>query len=236
MLRKIVLGVSALALAGAGVVATGGVAGAKTTPVQGTFSCASTGTTTITPGIVLTIPPITKPGKPDKPGKDKAPKYVTTGSGTGCTGTATAGSLPTGYTLSSKSKGFSRALIQPPSSCSNPARVAKVKITFDNGEKLKVSQTTGTNIAFNPITQVSTPFPGCGSTTQVASAFALAHFNERIKVVSTGVSTGKAFNGKTVTSTSVTTQTIGDQLTLAGTTTGVTHLDGDPAFSTLTIG
>ena len=235
MLRKIVLGVSALALVSVGVVATGGVAGAKKTPVQGTFSCASTGFTTINPGLVLSIPPITKPGKPDKPGKDKGPKYVSTGSGSGCGGSATAGTAPTSYTLSSKSKGLSHALLQPPSSCSNPARVAKVKITFNTGDKLKVSQTTGSSIAYNPGTNVSTPFPACGSDSTTANNFAIAHINDRIKVISTGVSTGKAYTGKTVTSTSITTQTLGDELTLA-LTTGVTRLDADPAYSTLTIG
>jgi hypothetical protein len=236
MLRKLVLGVSALALVSTGILATGGVAGAKTTPVQGSFSCASTGFTTIKPGIVLSIPPITKPGKPDKPGKDKKPTYSSSGSGSGCTGIATAGTLPTGYTITSKSKGLSRALLQPASSCSAPARVAKAKITFNTGEKLKVSQTTGSSIAFNPTTLVSTPFPPCGSDSTTATNFALAHLNDRIKVISTGVSTGKAFNGKTVTSTSITTQTLGDQLVLAGGEPGVTRLDGDPAFSTLTIG
>lgn len=135
-----------------------------------------------------------------------------------------------------RKKGLSRALLQPASSCGAPARVAKVQIAFDPGEKLKVNQTTSSSIAFNPTTLVSTPFPPCGSDSTTAVNFAIAHFNDRIKVISTGVSTGKTFVGKTVTSTSITTQTLGNQLTVANTPTGVTRLDADPAFTTLTIG
>jgi hypothetical protein len=235
MVRKMVLAVSALALACGGIVATEGVAYAKKIAPTGTLSCTTTGFTTITPGILLSIPPIVRPGKPDKPGKDKKPKYVSTGTLTGCTGTETAGILPTSATSSSKSKGLSRALIQPASSCSAPARVAKAKITLNTGLKLKVNQTTGSSIAFNPTTQVQTPFPPCGADSATANAFAAAHASDRIMVVSTGVSTGKAYLGRTVTSTSVTVQTLFDQLVLSLAEPGVVQLDADPAFSTLTI-
>ena len=227
MIRRIVLAGSALVLAGVGIAGTGAVAQAAKPVLNGTLSCHASGFTTISPGIVLNLPVGTK---------DKGPKFVAQGGSSGCTGSATSGVLPTSVTSTSKSKGTSRALVQPASACSQPARVAKTKITFNTGDKLKVNETTGSSIAFNPVTHVSTPFPPCGSPSSTATTFAFAHLSDRIKVVSTGVSTGKAFPGKTVTSTSVTTQTLGDELALSQTATGVTRLDADPAFSTFTIG
>ena len=155
MIRRTVICVSAVALTFCGTIASGGVAhAAGKTPVDGTLHCASSGFTTITPGILLVIPNLPN----GKPGKDKKPKYISTGDGTACTGTATAGVKPSSVHVTSKSKGLSRSLI-PAASCSAPDRVAKAKFTFDTKDKLKVSQTTGRSFAFNATTHVRDGVP-----------------------------------------------------------------------------
>jgi hypothetical protein len=224
---------SALALAGIGAV-TEGTASAAKIPLQGTLSCTSAGQTAIIPGLVLTSAQLPQPKM-----KDKKPKYLTTGTGSACSGTTTSGTAPTSYTLTSKAKGLSRLIVNPNADCNAPGRAAKTKITFNQGSKAKVLMVSEVgNYAFNPNTEVSTPFPACGSGTQVAIDFALAHLNDRIETRSSGVIPGnsKAYAGKLVETKSVTTETLGGQLTLAQTATGVTLLHGDPAFSTLTIG
>src|SRR4051812_28236160 len=129
MFRRILLTFSALALACVGILGTEGVAHAGKVVVDGSLDCTASGFTTITPGLVISIPPIQRPNKPDKPGKDKKPKYVSSGTSSGCTGTSSQGVTPTSVTNSTgKSKGLSRALVQPASSCGAAARVAKVKI------------------------------------------------------------------------------------------------------------
>jgi hypothetical protein len=171
--------------------------------------------------------------------KDKKPKYLTTGTGSACSGTTTSGTAPTSYTLTSKAKGLSRLIVNPNADCNAPGRAAKTKITFNQGSKAKVLMVSEVgNYAFNPNTQVSTIFPPCGSSSAVATAFAQAHLNDRIETRSSGViaSTSKAYAGKVLETVSVTTETLGGQLALSLTPTGVTLLHGDPAFSTLTIG
>lgn len=211
-----------------GLAASVGTASASKKPVlNGTLSCVTTGTTTITPGIVLTSAQLTK-------GKDKAPKYVTNGGTQGCTGTTASGTQPTSYTLSSKAKGTSRLLVGAP--CDTVGRVAKTKITFNTGDKLKANMTSElSNYAFNPTTHVSTQFPPCGGSAADANAFVAAHVNDRIESRSHGVSLGKAYPGRTIDTDSVTTVTLSQELSASLTTTGVTSLTGDPAFSTLTI-
>jgi hypothetical protein len=221
-----------LALAGLGAV-TEGTAGAAKVITQGTLSCASGGSTSITPGIVLTSAQLPQPKM-----KDKKPKYVTTGSGS-CTGTTTSGTGATGYTLSSKSKGLSRLLVNPNADCNAPGRGAKTKMTLNQGSKVKVLMVSeASNYAYNPNTQVSTQFPPCGSSTATAIAFAVAHALDRIETRSSGTipTKSKAYPGKVVKTRSRTVQTIQGQLALSQTPSGVTLLHADQAHSTLTIG
>jgi hypothetical protein len=222
---------SGLAIAGLGAMAEG-TAGAAKVSLDGHIACASSGSTAIKPGILLTSNLLPK-------GKDKKIKYTTTGTGSGCTGSVTGGSLPSGFTTSSKSKGLSRVLVQPASACTSTLRTSKTKITFNTGAKVKVTLISDlNNYAFNTTTQVSTPFPPCGSPAGVATQFAVDHANDRIEARSHGLSGGKAFKGKNVVSKSVTTETLIAELADANDATGVgvTLLHGDPAFTTLTIG
>jgi hypothetical protein len=224
---------SGLAVGGLGAL-TGGTAGAAKPPLQGTLSCTSSGQTAIKPGLVLTTNQLPPPKR-----KDKKPKYTTTGTGSSCTGSTTSGIAPTSYTLSSKAKGLSRLIVNPNADCNAPGREAKTKIKFNQKSKVKVLMVSEvSNYAFNPITQVSTPFPPCGSGQNVATAFAGAHANERIETRSVGTipSTSKAYAGKVVKTRSMTTETLAGQLGLSLTENGVTLLHGDPAFSKLTIG
>jgi hypothetical protein len=229
------VGVAALtsALVLGGLVATSvGVASAKKIVVQGTLSCTTAGTTTITPGLVLQKTNLTPPKY-----KDKKPKFVTAGSGSACTGTTTSGLQPTSYTLTSKAKGLSRLIVNPDADCNAPGRLAKTKITFNTGDKLKADMVSEVgNYAYNTATGVSTPFPACGSGSDVAIAFAVAHANDRIETRSTGTSTGKAYAGKVIHTKSVTVQTLSQELAASNTATGVTSLSAESAFSTLTIG
>jgi hypothetical protein len=223
-------GMAALATA----IAVGGLAGgvgtasAKKVALNGTLTCFTSGTTTISPGIVLTSALLPK-------GKDKKPKYTTTGASTSCEGTTTSGIQPTSFTLTSKAKGNSRLLVGAP--CETTGRATKMKITFNTGDKLKVVLTGDLqNYAFNAETEVSTPFPACGSGLQAAVDFATAHAGDRIEVRSEGTSTGKAYAGKTVVSDSVTSVTLAQELGVSQTPTGVTSLSADPEFSSLEIG
>jgi hypothetical protein len=233
MLKKYAAGAIAGAVALTGLTLIGtGTASAKKAVLQGTLQCATGGQTTITPGLVLTTAQLPPPKM-----KDKKPKYVTASSGA-CTGTSTSGTTPAAITtLSGKAKGTSRVIARPASACNEPGRTTKTKITFNTGDKVKTVLTSEVgNYAFNPVTEVSTPFPPCGSDTAVALAFSQAHTNDRIETRSTGISGGKAYAGKLITTKSVTTETIGDQFNLSLTPNGVALLHGDPAFSTLTIG
>lgn len=219
-----------LALVGLGAV-TADSAGAAKIITQGNLSCTSAGQTSISPGLVLTSANLPK-------GKDKKPKYITSGSGSGCTGTTASGTAPTSYTLSSKSKGLSRLISNPNADCTAPGRASKTKITFNTGAKVKVSLVTETtNYAFDDDTEVSTPFPPCGSDAQVALAFAAEHGDEQIETRSAGTIPGnsKAYPGKVVRTRSVTQETLQGQLALSLTDAGVTLLKADSAFSTLTI-
>jgi hypothetical protein len=233
-----------LAVAGIGALSEG-TAGAAKVITQGTLSCASGGQTAIIPGIVLTSAQL--PGYPTKP-KDKKPKYITTGNGSGCTGTTTSGTQPSSYTLSSKAKGTSRLLVNPNADCNAPGRTAKTKITFNTGAKAKVAMLSEVNnYAFTVAGHggdqahaagTSAVFPPCGSGSAVAIDFAVDHANDRIETRSSGTIplNGKAYPGKVVKTRSRTTETIVGQLALAQTATGVALLHGDPAHSTFTIG
>lgn len=224
------LGMGALAaVIAVGALAAGvGTASARKPVLDGTLSCATNGTTTITPGILLTSSQL-----PD--GKDKKPKYVTKGGTAGCGGTTTSGTQPTSFTLTGIAKGTSRLLVGGP--CDATGRVSKTKIILDTGDKLKVRLTSELrNYAFDSAHQTSTPFPPCGSDVGTAIAFANGHAGDRIETRSTGVSTGKSYPGKTVTSVSVTTVTLETELSIAQSPNGITSLTGDPAYSTLTIG
>jgi hypothetical protein len=233
---------SGLALAGLGALGAE-TAGAAKVVTQGTLSCMSGGTTAINPGIVLTSAQL----KPPK-FKDKKPKYVTNGTGSACTGATVSGTQPSSYTLSSKSKGTSRLLVNPNADCNAPGRAAKTKITFNTGAKAKVNMVSeqnnyvytvaghAGNSPHGPATSVQ--FPPCGSGTAVALAFAVDHGNDRIETRSQGTipSNGKAYPGKVVKSRARTTETIVTQLALSQTSTGVTLLHGDTSISTTTIG
>jgi hypothetical protein len=221
---------AAIAL-GSMAVGVGPVA-AKTAALQGNLHCTPGGSTTISPGILLTANLLPN-------GKDKKIKYVTSGAGA-CTGTATAGGpSPTSFTTASKSKGLSRLLVQPASACSNVPRFSKTSVTFPTGAKMKVNLASDlVNYAYNTTTHVSTPFPACGGDSSVATAFAIAHATDRIETRSHGTSTGKAYSGKLVTSISRTTETLIAELADANDPSGVgiTVLHGDPTISTFQIG
>ena len=230
-IRRVIVAGSAAALACASLVATGaGVAQAKGAALTGSLTCAPSGSTTISPGIVLTSAQLPK-------GKDHKIKYTTHGTGS-CTGTATAGGpSPTSFTTDSKSKGDSRLLVQPASACTNVGRASTTKVTFGNGAKMKVTLVGEvSSYAYNVGSHVSTQFPACGSDASVANAFAVAHASDRVEVRSHGTSTGKAYSGKAVTSISRTTETLIQELAAANTSTGVTILHGDPTISTFQIG
>jgi hypothetical protein len=234
-IRKIGAAALASGLAMTGLVAlTGETAGAAKIPLQGTLSCTSAGSTAIIPGLVLTSAQLPQPKM-----KDKKPKYITTGSGSACSGTTTSGTAPSSYTLSSKAKGLSRLIVNPNADCNAPGRAAKTKITLNQGSKIKVTMVSEVgNYAYNTATQVSTPFPPCGSSPAVATAFAGAHANDRIETRSQGViaSNSKAYAGKVVKTRSRTTETLAGQLSLSLTPGGVTLLHADSAISTLTVG
>lgn len=235
--RKVGVAALASALALGGMIAGSvGEAVAAKPVLQGTLSCAASGSTTISPGLVLTTSQLPPPKF-----KDKKPKYTTNGAGSGCTGTTTSGTMPTSITsISSKAKGDSRVISNPNAVCTNVGRASKTKVTFSTGDKLKTTLTSDVNnYAFTPTgptTGTLTSFPPCGSSTATALAFAAAHIGDRIATVSHGVSGGKAYAGKNITSTSVTTETLGQELTISQTPTGVTLLHGDPAYSTFVIG
>ncbi len=216
-----------------GLVATSvGDASAAKVLLQGTLSCTTGGTTTITPGLVLQKTNLAPPKY-----KDKKPKYDTIGTGSACTGTTSSGTQPTSYTLTSKAKGLSRLIVNPDVDCNAPGRVAKTKITFNTGDKLKADMLSEVgNYAFNTSTHVSTPFPACGGDSNAATAFAGAHANDRIETRSTGTSTGKAYTGKVIHTKSVTTQTLAQELIVSNSPGGVASLSADTAYSTITIG
>jgi hypothetical protein len=192
-----------------------------------------TGSTAISPGLLLQASQLPK-------GKDKAAKYTTTGGGNSCTGTTVTGTMPSSFTLSSKAKGVTRLVEVPAALCNTPGRVAKTKIAFNTGDKVKALLTTDTTTyAFTPTgpnTGTSTAFPACGSPNSVAVAFAIAHINDRIESRSSGLSLGKAYPGKMIKTDSVTVETLGSQLTAAQSATGVTLLHGDPNYGSFTIG
>lgn len=227
-MRRIGLAALASAVAFGGLVAGEAPVSAAKPVLTGTLSCAASSTININPSLVLSIPE----KKPGKPGKDKGPKFNSTGTLSGCTGTETSGvPKPTGATTSSKSKGTSR-LCQG-GGAGGGSTGTKNKITWNTGAKSKVISSTSSLSTFNTATQTVTPIPSFATLAE-AVAFVTAHATERLHFTLTGVSTGKAYKGRTFTTTVVTTENIQNLFIVQCPGAGISALHLDPAFSKFT--
>jgi hypothetical protein len=236
-MRRIGMATLASAVALGGMVIGIGPASAGKPSLAGTLSCNASGTINISPSLVLAIPNKKEATatKPAKPGKDKGPKYNSTGTLLNCTGSEPVSHLtpPTGATTTSKSKGASRLCTGGGAGGSSAG--TKNKITFNNGAKGKVTSSQSPLSAFNTGTQVFTPAPPTGSPLAVAAAWVFDHINERLAFTTTGTAAGKVYGGKHVATTVVTTETLGNLFTVQCAGAGISALHLDPVYSTTVI-
>ncbi len=223
----------ASAVALGGMVIGIGPASAGKPSLSGTLQCASSGTINISPSLVLAIPD-KKPAtatKPAKPGKDKGPKYTSSGALSSCTGSEPVSHLtsPTAATTTSKSKGTSRLCTGGGAGGSSAG--TKNKITFNNGAKGKVTSSQSPLSAYNTGTNTFTPAPPTGSPLPVAAAWVIDHFTERLSFTTTGTAAGKVYGGRHVVTTVVTTETLGNLFTVQCAGAGISALHLDPQYS-----
>jgi hypothetical protein len=218
MFKKLALGVSTLALAVGGLAVTAGPAFAKKPQLDGTLTCNTSSTTTFKPSLVLAIPnkreaqTIVKPGKngkpdkikykPAKPGKDKKAKIVTHTVLSGCHGSETGGAVPpTAGTTDTKTKALSRL-------CQNQGNVppGKTKTSLTGGSGGKFKETGGTTTTFldsGTPNDHSDDIPLPTSTADLLAALGGPHGTDQLYILGTGgVSTGKAYLGKSLSSVS----------------------------------
>jgi hypothetical protein len=182
--------VGALALSGLAVMGAGG-AGAAKPVLNGTLHCNTSGTTTFTPGGVLTSAQLPN-------GKDKKVKVLTTTTYSGCTGSEPTSGLPvpTGATVITKNKLPSRL-------CTGFTNLGpgKTKYTFSTGAKskpgingntvTKADNGTPNNLG-DDLTIPPTTDPGF-------NAFLVAHGNDGTVSTSSGSTlAGKAYANKSI--------------------------------------
>jgi hypothetical protein len=232
-MRRIGMAALASAVALGGMVVGIDPASAGKPSLSGTLTCHVNSTITISPSLVLSIPD-KKPAtatKPAKPGKDKGPKFNSTGSFSQCAGSEPSSGLavPTGApTTTTKSKGGSRLCAGGPNSGQG---ISKGKITFSDGSKAKASSTTSSLNAYNPVGPVITPTPPSGSSLATSLAFVAAHATDRLYFTTTATSGGKAYKGKHFVTQVVTTETIQNLFLVQCSGAGISALHLDPAYS-----
>ncbi len=218
MIRKIVLGASALALTLGGLAATAGPAYAKKAVLAGTLTCNTSSTTTFKPSLVLTIPnkkeayTVIKPGKkgkpdkvkfhPAKPGKDHKIKITTHTVLSGCHGVETNGTVPpTGGTTDTKAKNASRL-------CTNQGNVppGKTKTTLTGGSGGKFKESGGSTVSYldsGTPNDHSDDIPLPTTTADLLAALGGPHGTDQLYLLgSGGHSTGKSYLGKPLSSVS----------------------------------
>jgi hypothetical protein len=205
MIRKIALGVSALALTVGGLAVGAGPAFAGKPSLSGVLDCASSGTTTFNPSLVLTIPNKKEATatKPAKPGKDKGSKLLTNTTYTGCTGSGNVAgtTLPTGGTSTTKVKAASRL-------CTNQGSVppGKTKTEMTGGSKAKFKPSGGTTTTFldsGTALDHSDDIPLPTDTAGLLAALAGPHGTDQLYILGAGSTiAGKAYSGEHISSVS----------------------------------
>jgi hypothetical protein len=225
-MRRIGYAALASAVALGGIAVAAGPASAGKPVLSGTISCKASSTINISPSLVLSIPE----KKPGKPGKDKGPKFVSTGSLSNCTGTETSGlPKPTSATTSSKSKGTSRLCTG--GGAGGGSAGTKNKIVWSTGAKSKVTATTSTLQSFNTTSQTVVPIP---EGTPAATAFVIANPTNRLYFTLSGVSGGKAYKSRTLVTKVITTENITNLFFVQCPGAGISALHLDPTYSTFT--
>jgi hypothetical protein len=226
MIRKLVLGASALVLTVGGLAVVAGPAGAAAKPQhQGTLTCVTNTVTTFSPSLVFTIPdkaPATAK-KPAKPGKDKKVKILSTTTLSNCVASGDAAGLPaiTGGTVVTKSSSPSRLV-------TNAGNVSggKTKATLSDLSKFKEdglgSTTTYLDNGTPNVHGDDIVLP-----TDTAAIFTLiseGHGSDGLYLVGTGShSTGKAYAGEAISSIDHSPGVI-DKLVASQSPTGLTSI------------
>ncbi len=197
MIRKIALGVSALALTVGGLAVTAGPAFAGKPSLSGHLTCNTAGSTTFKPSLVLTIPD----KKPGKPGKDHKTKITTHTVLSGCTGAETNGLIPpTGGTTDTKTGNPSRL-------CTNQGNVppGKTKTTLTGGSGGKFKEAGGSSTSFVDNGTPNNHGDDIALPTTQAALISLLGTNGGDQLYILGVgghSTGKSYSGKPLSSVS----------------------------------
>jgi len=225
-MRRIGMAALASVIALGGIVGGIGPASAGKPSLNGSINCHVSSTITISPSLVLSIP-----AKGGKPGKDKGPKFNSTGSFSQCIGSEPTSGLPvpTGApTTTTKSKGGSRLCAGGPNSGQGQS---KGKITFSDGSKGKSTSTTSSLNAYNPVGPVITPTPPSGNSLATSLAFVAAHATDRLYFTTSGISGGKAYKGKQFLTQVVTTETIQNLFLVQCAGAGISALHVDPTYS-----
>jgi hypothetical protein len=212
---------------------SGGTADAAKPQLSGTLSCKVSTTISITPSLYAALPAGTK---------DKKAKLNSTGTLSQCTGSEPTSGLapPASGSTQTKSKASGRtcAAALGGTSSSTPS-FTKAKLTFNSSPKpgkTKSLSTVSGGAAFDPVTQTAELFPTNPSQTQLIN-FIVAHADDRLQFTLSGQSLKKAYNGKTLQTKVVTTQTF-TQLFIAGgcnSAAGLSTINVDPTYSTFKV-